>query len=88
MLIFGESFFEIFWHADLAFGVHVIPFDLHSKEDDAFPIDRDFIPLSKHVNEIVDMLESSVFYSKIIDNEDKYIGLHLCFHRPGVNWCR
>ena len=75
MLEFVQSCLEIFWHGYVTGACGVVPVNSDSAEQGTGPVDGDGVEFLEVLNEVVGILFSNVFDSKVINDEGENDGL-------------
>jgi len=76
-----ESIFNAFWHREMHLLAWIIPLDGESTVSFSFFFDQALIIFLDRLQEVLGVLLTNVFDSKVVDDQRKRNG---CFHRPGV----
>ena len=67
-----ECLCNVEWHGEHDCAIGVVPFEMNSKEDFAFPVDGDWVGFSEGVDEVLGIVLIGVFDTEIIDDETEY----------------
>jgi hypothetical protein len=78
-----ETIFDIFWHRDMHFLVWVIPLNGESTVSFSFFFNRALIVFLDRFQEVLGVLLTKVFDSKVVDDQREYNGTPLVFPLTG-----
>ncbi len=78
-----ETIFDAFWHRDMHFLVWVIPLNGESTVSFSFFFDRALIVFLDRFQEVLGVLLTDVFDSKVIDDQGEHNGTPLVFPQTG-----
>ena len=79
MLEVLESIFDVFWHQDMHFLVWVIPLNGESTVSFSLFFDRALTIFFDRFQEVLDVLLTDIFDSKVIDDQGENNGMPLVF---------
>ena len=74
MLKLNEQGFDVTWHADATATICIVPFDSNTRKFITGHVELDPVKFFENVQEVVEVFDSDVFYTKVIDDEAELDG--------------
>ena len=74
MLKLNEQVFDVPWHADATAMICIVPFDMNTRRFISGHVALDPVEFLEHVQEVVEVFDSNIFHTKVIDNEAELDG--------------
>ncbi len=75
MLKLNEQVFDVPWHADATATICIVPFDINTRKFISGHVALDPVEFLENVQEVVEVFNSNIFYTKVIYNEAELSGM-------------
>jgi hypothetical protein len=74
MFELNEQGFDVTWHADATATICIVPFDMDTRKLISGHVELDPVEFLENVQEVVEVFDSDVFYTKVIYDEAELDG--------------
>jgi hypothetical protein len=74
MFELNEQGFDVTWHTDATASICIVPFDIDTHKLITGHVELDPVELLENLQEVVEVFDSDVFYTKVIYNEAELDG--------------
>jgi hypothetical protein len=85
MFELNEQGFDVTWHTDATASICIVPFDIDTRKLISGHVELDPVEFLENVQEVVEVFDSDVFYTKSSTMRQNWMGCHLWRQRPGVD---
>jgi hypothetical protein len=75
MFKLNEQGFDVTWHADATATICIVPFDINTRKFVPGHVELDPVKFLENVQEVVEVFNSDVFYTKVIYDEAELDGM-------------
>jgi hypothetical protein len=75
MFKLNEQGFNVTWHADATATICIVPFDINTRKFITGHVELDTGKFLENVQEVVEVFNSDVFYTKVINDETELDGM-------------
>ena len=75
MFKLNEQVFDVTWHTDATATVGIVPFDIDTPKLISGHVELDPVEFLENIQEVVEVFDSNVFYTKVIYDEAELDGM-------------